>query len=403
MWEGRSTPAAEGGSQVDVLIGGARVSADDAVFVELLDNSVVNARAAYRRALATGEILYRDLLSLARTAHIPHPLFFAAPDVVHAQVQMKTEKLLQGVSPDTFTVNTRSMVKLRDVELIVKDLLRKQQFARDHDPTLTRNKVLGVLRRPRPTVQEDAAVLAETLGWTPGMLTATRTKDAALRALVDRIEANQILVSQSVRGVMPQLLTVKFSGMTVRDTRVPFIFLAGGDHGDAQEPTGRQIFTLTLMTVLIARGIFAPVTYDALSTAPDSRYEYDIAGELLMPTADINGLPLDALGEVRAAADMFKVTPSALTVRAMRAGLIPRDVALDWLEVLSAEFRSRPKPRPRSPKPVTAIRKYSGRSLTTRMLRAVDENRLSAREFCRVVGLNIIDPTGIPELRAALR
>jgi hypothetical protein len=57
---------------------------------------------------------------------------------------------------------------------------------------------------------------------------------------------------------MPQRLThVKFSGMTIRDNKDPFIFLAGGDHGDDQEPDGRTLFTLALITVLVARRIFA--------------------------------------------------------------------------------------------------------------------------------------------------
>ncbi len=58
--------------------------------------------------------------------------------------------------------------------------------------------------------------------------------------------------------------------MTVRDAKVPYIFLAGGDHGDFQEPPGRQLFTLVLMTVLVARGIFAPVVRTSLCAALDA-------------------------------------------------------------------------------------------------------------------------------------
>ena len=192
--------------------------------------------------------------------------------------------------------------------------------------------------------------------------------------------------------------------MTVRDSKVPYIFLAGGDHGDFQEPAGRQVFTLVLMAVLVARGIFAPVSYDANSSAPDPGREYDIVGEILVPEQDLQDLALDDLGDVKAAADHFKVTPSALTVRAMRLGRLTTGVAIEYLGELEMEFRARPKPGPRQqPKPVNAIRKYSGRALTTRMLRAVEERRLPEREFCRVVCLNRISPYEIGELREALR
>lgn len=390
---------------MDVIIGGDRVTIERSVFVELLENSVVNSRAPYLHALERGEIHYSELVDLARKAEVPHPLFFAPPSVVHAQVAMKTTKLLQGVAPDTFTVNTRTTVKLCDVELIIKDLLRKQELAKKHDPTLVRNKIVGLLRKPHATVREDADALVKALGLDRAVIRAARTKEAARDLIIQQLEANQVLVSQSVRGFMPQILDgVHFSGMTVRDPKVPYIFLAGGDHGDFQEPAGRQIFTLMLMAVLVARGIFAPVSYDASSTAPDAGREYDIVGEILMPADELSDVRLSTLDEIKRAADVFKVTPSAMAVRVMRLGIISAETALAHLDQLEAEFRGRPKAKPRrQPKPVNAIRKYGGRALVSRMIRAVEENRLSEREFCRVVCLKRINPHEIGELKAALR
>lgn len=390
---------------MDVLINGERVSIDRAVFVELLENSVVNGRAPYHHALERNEIHYAALVDLARKAEVPHPLFFAPFTLVAAQVASKTEKLLQGVAPDTFTVNTRTTIKLRDVELIIKDLLRKQSFAKEHDPSLVKNKIVGLLRRPSATVREDADKLITALDLDLDAFRRARTKEIALEMLIECLEVNQVLVSRSVRGFMPQILDgVHFSGMTVRDPKVPYIFLTGGDHGDFQEPPGRQIFTLVLMAVLVARGIFAPVTYDANSNAPDAGREYDIVGEILMPASDLQNIAVDGLDAVKAAADSFKVTPSAMAVRAMRLGKLSVATTLEHLGELETEFRARPKPGPRSqPKSVNAIRKYTGRALTTRMLHAVEERRLSEREFCRVVCLNRLSPADLGELKAALR
>ncbi|MDR6637080.1 hypothetical protein [Paenarthrobacter nitroguajacolicus] len=393
-----------GGFTVHVIIAGESVPIDRSVFVDLLENSVVNGRAPYIHALEKSKIQYSELLTLARKAEIPHPLFFAPPAVVKAQLRTKTTKLLQGVAPTTFTVNTRTTVKLRDVELIVKDLLRKQDLARKHDPTLTKNKIVGLLRKPRPTVQEDAMALIKAIGLDREAIRQARKKETALELIIERLEANQILVSRSVRGYMPQLIEVHFSGMTVRDSKVPYIFLTGGDHGDFQEPAGRQIFTVVLMTVLVARGIFAPVSYDANSTAPDAGREYDIVGEILMPAAELEKISFKDLDAVKTMADMFKVTPSALTVRAMRLGRLTPLTAAGYLRELEGEFRARnKKTQTNQPKPVNAIRKYSGRELTRRMLLAVEERRLTAREFCRVVCLNRIGPSDIGELKAALR
>lgn len=387
------------------MIGGARIAIERSVFVALLENSVVNRRVGYLRALERAEIQYFDLVDLARKAEVPHPLFFAPARFVTAQVRGKEKKLLQGVVPETFTVNTRTVVELRDVELIIKDLLRKQSLARKYDPTLTKNKIVGLLRRPRETVIEDANALIEALGLDRHGIRTARNKAIALELIIDTLETKQVLVSRSVRGYMPQLLDgLHFSGITVRDTKVPYIFLAGGDHGDFQEPAGRQIFTLILMSVLVARGIFAPVSYDANSTAPDAGREYDIVGEILMPADELRHISLNDLAEVKAAAESYKVTPSAMTVRGVRIGRINLETALGYLDELESEFRARPEPGPRrQPKPVNAVRKYSGRALTSRMLHAVEERRLSDREFCRVVCLNRISPYEFGELKAALR
>jgi hypothetical protein len=389
---------------MDVLLYSERIPIDRAVFVELLENSVVSGRAPYHHALERDEISYTELLELARKAEVPHPLFFAPQALVQTQVRTKTEKLLQGVTPDTFTVNTRTTIKLRDVELIIKDLLRKQSLAKKHDPSLVKNKIVGLLRRPGTNVRADAEKLIAALGLDLDAVRRARTKEIALEMLIERVEANQVLVSRSVRGYMPQILDgVHFSGMTVRDPKVPYIFLAGGDHGDFQEPPGRQIFTLMLMVVLVARGIFAPVTYDANSNATDAGREYDIVGEILMPSHELQAVDLDTLDAVKAAAEAFKVTPSAMAVRGMHLGKLSAEGALDYLGELETEFRARPKPGPRSqPKPVNAIRKYSGRALTARMLLAVEERRLSEREFCRVVCLNRLSPGDLGELKAAL-
>lgn len=389
--------------EIDVMLDGKSWQVSRAVFEKLFANSVVHARAPYRRALETSQISYADLVDLARKAEIPHPLFFAPLEFVEAQIYAKTARLLQGVRADTFTINTRAVIEIRDIELIVKDLLRKQQLVRDADSTLQKNRIVKLLRNSRLNLKEEASALVDALGLDLVAFRNTSNKSDALEFLIEVLEGNQIFVARSVRGYMPQLINVKFSGMSVRDTKVPYIFLTGGDHGDFQEPIGRQVFTLMLMTVLLARGIFAPVSFDASTLAPHPGRDYDVVGEILMPVRDVGGLRLDGLKAVKDAANTFKITPSALVVRALRLGFMDRDTALDYLEQLRVEFQSQGKPKSRQPKPVNAVKKYGSRALVSRMLRAVDRGSLSVGEFCRVVCLNKIHPSDIPELRAAVR
>lgn len=388
---------------IEVLIHGVSVPIDRAVFSALLENSIASTYVAYDKALASGTIDFTDLVALARHGEIPYALFFAPLSLVQTQVAAKTDKLLAGQTKDTFSVNSRDVVNMRDIELIVKDLLRKQELLKKHDPTLTKNRIIGLLAKPGRSVKADAEKLMGVLGITHAALHSARTKDAALAYLIGRLEANQILVSQSSRTVMPQRITVKFSGMTVKDNKVPYVFLAGGEAGDYQEPDGRRIFTLTLLSVLVARKIFAPVTYDGSTIGSDVGREYDIVGEILMPAARVRGHDFRSLDAVKEAADEFKVTASAMAVRAMRLKLISGAAATDYLGELKQEYERRPKSPMRSPKVVNAIRNYNGRELSVRMLDALDSRKLSPRDFCRSVCLNKIKPAEIGEFRLALR
>jgi len=241
---------------IDVRLDGTAVPIDKAVFTTLLDNSVAGTYAGYRNALDRGSITYTELVDLARKGDIPYPLFFAPLALVVAQVDAKTRKLLAGVSKDTFQVGSREKVALRDVELIVRDLIRKQEALKKHDDTLAKNQVVGILRKPGASADEDAARLMSALGLTWEAFRACKSKERALEMFIERLEANQVLVSRSVQNYMPQRLDrVNFSGMAIRDTKTPIIFLAGGDHGDNQEPVGRTVFTLALMRVCTVIGV----------------------------------------------------------------------------------------------------------------------------------------------------
>lgn len=390
---------------IEIQVGGVQVPIKRTVFTTLLDNSVAGTYVDYDRALASGAIKFPALLRLARIGEIPYPLFFADLPFVEAQVAAKIKKLLAGVSKETFSIGSRAPVELRDVELVLKDLIRKQELLKRHDGTLEKNRIIGLLRRAGPSAEDDASKLMSAIGLTHGEMRACRTKERALDLMIERLESKQILVSRSVQNYMPQRLThVDFSGMTIRDAKVPYIFLAGGDHGDYQEPVGRTIFTLALMAVLVARRIFSPVTWDAESAATDLASEYDIAGAVLMPASSLRILSLSSLDDIMSAAGEFKVTPSAAVVRALRLGLISREAAESYLAELRREFLKRPERSGMSPiRAENAIRKYAGRELSRRMIEALDAGAITGKEFYRTVCLNKLRDGQLDDLRRAVR
>jgi hypothetical protein len=387
-----------------VVISGVSVPIERSVFETLFHNSVVSSYAGVRKALEGTALPYAEFMKLARQAEIPYPLFFASLPVVEAQVRLKTEKLMAGFTKDFFSMHSRHRVELRDVELIVKDLLRKQAILSRYDRSLGDNAIVGMLKKYRGTVPQAAKRLADALEIDVRAIRGAKNREAAFDALVARFEARQIFVARSAQHFMPQELPshAKFSGMTIKDKKVPFVFLATGDEGEHLEPAGRRIFTLVLMGVLIARDTFAPVNYDGHTKDEASPLEYQLTAEILMPAADFGSLRLQNLDDVKEAADQFMLTPSAVAMRARRLGKLGRDRFGLMMDALKVEYDNRERKRLSSPLPVNAIRKYNGAECSRRMLALLDSGDLSVAQFRRVVCFNKISTRDIPEFRRAV-
>lgn len=389
---------------VTITLNGEKVYIESDIFESLFRNSIVSNRVDVRNALAGKLLPFKTFLSLTYDADIPYPLFFASKDVVNEQIKLKTDKLMAGFTKATFSMHSRNLVQLSDVELIVKDLLRKQELFKKYDSNLTSNSVVGILRKSRGTVTEDVRRLMDALNITWNDLRMAKSREVALEYLIGRLEAKQIMVARGVRSYMPQEIPshAKFSGMTIKDNKVPFIFLANGNENDNLEPTGRRLFTLVLLTVLTARGTFAPVTYNGHTTDSASPREYELTAEILMPAREFNQFKLDDIEALKNAAERFKVTPSAVAMRAWRLNRMDRSSFERCMDILANEYNNRGKVYNRSPNPINSLRRYNGTEFSRRMLEFLDEKRISHSEFRRIVFLNKIPLDMLNDFRKAV-
>ena len=376
----------------------------------LMESSVAGTYADYRHALENGRIKLTRLEDLAHRGEIPLALFFAPDDVVKTQVKRKNARLLRGLTQKgTFQIGGRHEIRLGEIDLLLKDLLRKQEQLKKIDDSLTINPVMGRLGDPNRPSEDIAQTLVDLIGFSREQFQSYSKKADALEYFIDVLETKQILVSRSVRQTfMPQKIPKGFSGLTVRDKKIPYIFLPGGGEEEYYEPEGRRIFTLAILTVLVAQKTFASVTWnhgEITTEAIDSKPEkaYDIAGSFLMPARDLKHFPLTTCEEVEVAANKFQVTPSAVIVRAARSGMLPWPRAKAYLE----EFRIRRELIPknkgfRTPREAASIARYAGFEYVRRMFQAHDHGLLNNADFRLFVTLNRLQPDQFPELRRAV-
>gem|GEM_PF-1090642 len=378
---------------------------DREVFTALFEQSVVRDYAAITKALEKSSISLKDLIFYSRKGEIPYPLFFAPRQVVDAQLRIKRERLLQGFSSKReFSMNSRHRVDLAQLELIIKNLQFKQDWMKK-DKAVERNPIIGMLRKSRAPISADATRMMAALDLDAAAFRAAKNKGSALNLLIQKLESKNILVAQSAADRMPQRLPAGkiFSGMTIKDNKLPFIFIASGDEGEAFEPTGRRIFTLTLMAVLIARGRFATVTYNGHTTEERSNREYQLTAEILMPERDFRSVDLSNLDAIQVASNEFKVTPSAIVMRAQRLKLLSHEEAASYLDEIKDAFHKIPKTPRTKMLPMNALKKYNGQECSRRMLALYDAGTIKQGDFCRIMFSNTYRSSrDINDYRAAL-
>lgn len=376
---------------------------DRKTFMALFDSSVVNGMAEYIRAADQERITFDTLVRLARKADIPYSLFFAPFGYVEEQIARKTKILLGGVSKDTFSLNSRGAVKLQDIELIIKDILRKQMLLKRLDKALPGNDIIGCLKGHRGSTTEQADFLRNRLDIDLALI-ATLNKDKTFEYLVERLETKNVFVSQSVKQYMPQVIqaSVRFSGICVRDKNVPYIFMNNRDESRNFEPNGRKVLTLVLLGVCLARAKFSAVSYDEQSKELISNQDYELAEEILMPWSQIVGLKVSSIDDVKTHSAIYSVTPSALLMRLRRLNIVTIAQGIAYLEILRKEFEIRDTPFKRQAKPVNALKKYNSAEYSRAIMRQLDAGTISAQEVTRVLFQNKLSVSSIPDFRDVL-
>lgn len=394
---------------ITVTIDREGVDIPKSVFVHLFEQSFKKCSAPYRNAIDRGRISLSDLQKLAHKAEIPWCLFFAPEELVYEQVRHKAQELRKGVPRrDSISVGTRGSVDVSEVDLIVMDLMRKQAKLREYGDKAADNEILGLLqKRSALGAEEQAQLLANKLEFSCSQFQRCKDAGTALDYFINQLAQKNVLVSQGVEDqFMPQSTRgIGCSGVTIRDKYYPYIYLTRGSHDDHQEVPRRKIFTLTLLTVLIAQKQFSVVEWndgdpENLKIESEGVLAYDIAAAFLMPRIYLNPGNFTTLEGVREAAKHFQVTPSALVVRCARSQLIPWDRATDFLYQLHREFQSAPKSENWGRhKPANAIAKFANHEFVRRMFDALDAGKMSESEFRLVVTHNKMGKHQLSDLR----
>ncbi|MBQ3318600.1 hypothetical protein IJG76_01115 [Candidatus Saccharibacteria bacterium] len=360
------------------------------VFVMLFENSHIYYKRDYIKALEDNKIKFSKLRDLSREAGIPYSLFFAPIEKVEENINKNNEILFTGIQEGPIAIASRGDIRIRDINLIVKDIQKRQLFLAKNHREVVPNPILNL--RQQQTSTDMANLIIKSLNLDMDKFRNYSSKDSAYNYLVSCLENNNIIISRSRKGVMPQTIKpgLNFSGFSVKHKKYPAIFLHSKDEDRINDPAGRRIFTIFLLLACIANKRFATVSYNQSVEEPAQNIEYIVAEEILMPEDAISGTRIDNINELENIAEFFKVTPSMALVRLKRLGCIDRETFEKIFELLKNKWKNDSEQQSKmgfkfNIKDTTRIVTYNGKLFTTEVINLLRANKLSAGDASRLL------------------
>ncbi|KKQ81499.1 MAG: hypothetical protein UT05_C0015G0008 [Parcubacteria group bacterium GW2011_GWF2_38_76] len=372
-----------------IVLANTIISIDSDIYEMLFDNSWIHLERKYQKSLSTGEVRFADFVELARKADIPYSIFFSPRQMVINLIDLKYKKLLSGISlSKTLLMNSRGIVQIKDVELIVKDIMRKQELLK-RKSSLGPNEICSCLRRSKASIIDQANYIKAILNFDNEEI-KVKNKSQTYRYIIDLLESKNVFVSQSSNNYMPQRIRseVRFSGFCVKDKLIPFIFLNNKEDHALYEQEGRRVLTLVLLTVCLAKGRYMPVKFNEQSKNIIRKREYEIVEEILMPSAEFKNIHVDSLADIKEIGERYSVTPSAVAMRLRRLAVINEYDLAEYLNDLASEFnslRNNDKRRPRNPSIENGFAKYNSLGYSKAIMKAFDEGRIDGTEIIKTL------------------
>lgn len=380
-----------------VKINNEKLVISKSVFKSLLDLSPIKESKEYENAIINNSVTFRELKKLSIKSGVPLPLFFANEEICEMQIFEKNKNLFSKIpSKNELKIASRGRVNISDIELIVKDLSRKQEFLKKRvlidQPE---NTYIGRYEKAINSGVSLFIIANEIRSYFGFNLTYLRllSKKDVLGYLRDCIERKGILVSFSSHNYMPQTLNsqLELSGICIKDKKIPYIFINTRDGDNTPkiiESEGRQIFTLLTMLVCVGINQFVLSSKSSLDNISSIKSAYKIASEIILPTKELKTLSIENINQLKDGCDLFKVTPSLLLYKLLESRIIKPEIAEQLWQKINSELRQDKKRVIRAPLPINGYSKYNGVRLSQEVVRAFNKGIISQLDVKNILFRN---------------
>lgn len=371
-----------------------QINIDKSIFCLLLDLPFIQIRKPYQDAIKENKIKLSILKELSGKAEVPYPLFFAPLSVVEKQIADRDKEIEDKMpTKDEINLTFRGKMRQGEIQLIVNDLARKQQFLKKYVLSNSpKNEFIGLISKWKLSQSSTVDIANRVRDYFNIDLNEMRklSKAKVLHYLIDRIENKYIFVSFSSFQYMPQEISkeIHLSGVCIKDRSFPFIFMNTRDGDDSPliiESDGRQIFTLISMVVCLGQNKFILSTKKGQINDQNLKELYSIVSEILIPKQELEKVVFETIEELKERSHLFKVTPSMLLTSLHESKLINSGLYNKYMNLLSAKQNKTGMSFGRHIKPVDGFGRYNGERFSREVVKAFNIGKVSRDDFQKIL------------------
>lgn len=309
------------------------------VFELVFLHTIARNDRRYAEAIQKERISIVNLKKLCNKAQVPYPLLLATPNRVKKVINYYEKAVFSDVNINNkVSISARGSIDLADISLVLRDIHRKREYLRKK--INSDNKIRGILKNISHSTERQVEYLRTVIDFKLVKYRKYKRKEEAFQYLVDCLADKNIFVTLYVHQQCPQTIDkqLDFSGIAISDKKAPFLFVKTPGDSRGMELWGRRTFTVVLLLICLAKGKNGPISMKGFAKQLIDNDLYIVAEEFLLPEKEFVSNTVDGYYDIKQLANLYKVSPSAVVMRAFRFNMIDEIDKQSYLSSLVQEF-----------------------------------------------------------------
>lgn len=311
---------------------------DKVRFEKSLRYTISYDKKPYNKIVKNGYSNISELKKIFKKAQVPFPVLFMNDDDFNRNLNEYIHHTFSGVARRTYSIATNGNIDISQIAILLKHISSLQHYiSRD----LPLNDVIGAFCNLNNGIKELADKAREIISFDLNEYYSKKRKEDAFRYFENKLNSKNIFVSVYDHELCAQTINLKeFAGIFINHKKAPYLFIRASDDKSSVELWGRRILIAALLFWFLLNKINKPIAFDMKHMSDIDDRAYLFAEEFLMPSEFFLKDKINNYEDIKKLGDEYKVSPSAIIMRASRLNMISEEEKKYFFEQRDADFKS---------------------------------------------------------------